>query len=98
MTGWKAWLLPPAIVLAAAPAHATQYMTVAAAQGLAFPAATRFQPANVVYTPPQVAAIETRSGQPVRTKGEQVWRALAGEPLLGFFIVDYVIGKHLVID
>ena len=28
----------------------------------------------------------------------QVWRAFAGNQFLGFFVVDYVIGKHLVID
>ncbi len=99
MTGWKAWLVPPAIVLSASvPARATQYLSVVDAQHLAFPVATQFRPANVVYTPQQVAAIEKESGQPVRTRGEQVWRALDGEKLLGFFIVDYVIGKHLVID
>jgi Na+-translocating ferredoxin:NAD+ oxidoreductase RnfG subunit len=99
MTGWKMWLVPPAIVLSATvPARATQYLTVADAQRLAFPAATQFQPANVVYTPQQIAAIEKQSGQPVRTKGEQVWRALDSDKFLGFFIVDYVIGKHLVID
>lgn len=97
--GWKTWLAPPAIVAAAtAPAHATQYLTVEQAWRLAFPGATHFDPANVIYTPQQAAAIEKQSGQPVRTKGEQVWRAFDGERLLGFFIVDYVIGKHLVID
>ncbi|HTP83105.1 MAG TPA: FMN-binding protein [Alphaproteobacteria bacterium] len=99
MSGWKAWLVPPAIVIAATvPARATQYLSVADAQRLAFPAATQFQPANVVYTPQQAAAIEKESGQPVRTRGEQVWRAVEGDKFLGFFIVDYVIGKHLVID
>jgi Na+-translocating ferredoxin:NAD+ oxidoreductase RnfG subunit len=34
----------------------------------------------------------------VRSRGQQVWRAQADGRLLGFFIVDYVIGKHLVID
>jgi len=99
MSGWKIWLVPPAIVLSATvPARATQYMSVADAQHLSFPSATQFQPANVVYTPQQAAAIEKQSGQPVRTRGEQVWRATEGDKLLGFFIVDYVIGKHLVID
>ena len=27
-----------------------------------------------------------------------MWRALVEDRLVGFFIVDYVIGKHLVID
>lgn len=99
MSGWRVWAVPPAIlVAAAAPAHATQYLSVEQARHLAFPAATHFDPANVIYTRAQVAAIEKLSGQPVRTRGEQVWRALDGTRFLGFFIVDYVIGKHLVID
>ncbi len=99
MTGWRVWAAAPAIVASATvPAHATQYMSVADAQRLAFPGAKQFQPANVIYTPQQIAAIEKASGQTVRTRGEQVWRALDGDRLLGFFIIDYVIGKHLVID
>ncbi len=100
MTGWRVWAAAPAIVVSAAalPAHATQYLTVEQAWRLAFPAATHFEPANVIYTAAQTAAIEKRSGQTVRTKGEQVWRAFDGERFLGFFVLDYVIGKHLVID
>ena len=96
---WQRWTAPPAIVLSmAAPAYASQYLSVEAAQRLAFPSATQFVAAHVVYRPADVAAIEKLSGQKVRTRGEQVWRALAGDQLLGFFVVDYVIGKHLVID
>ena len=96
---WQRWTAPPAIVLSmAAPAYAAQYLSVEAAQRIAFPSATQFVAAHVVYRPTDVAAIEKLSGQKVRTRGEQVWRALAGDQLLGFFIVDYVIGKHLVID
>jgi Na+-translocating ferredoxin:NAD+ oxidoreductase RnfG subunit len=99
MTGWKPWAAAPAIVISAVvPARATQYLSVDQAQHLAFPGATQFVPANVIYTPQQIQAIENESGQPVRTRGEQVWRAMDGGKLAGFFIVDYVIGKHLVID
>jgi hypothetical protein len=34
----------------------------------------------------------------VRTRGEQVWRAETAGRLLGYFFLDYVIGKHEVID
>lgn len=99
MTEWLRWTLPPAIVISvAAPVHATQYLTVEQAQKLAFPTATQFVWAPVVYTPDQVAAIRKLSGQTVRTRGEKVWKAQIGGQFLGFFIVDYVIGKHLVID
>jgi len=98
--GWVRWAAPPAIVVSlAAPAHAVRYLSVEQAQKLAFPDATRFVEAHVIFTPAQAAAIERRSGQKVRAGGQQVWRALAaGDRLVGFFIVDYVIGKHLVID
>jgi hypothetical protein len=100
MSDWLRWTLPPAaIVIAASPAaHAVEYLGVAAAQKLAFPGATQFVEANVVYRPSDIAAIEKLSGEKVLTKGEQVWRAEAGGRLHGWFIIDYVIGKHLVID
>jgi len=96
---WVKWAAPPAIIVSiAVPAHSTQYLTVEQAQKLAFPAATRFVEAHVIFQAADVAAIERRSGEKVRTRGQQVWRALVDGRLVGFFIVDYVIGKHLVID
>ncbi len=99
MSQWARWALPPAIVMSIAqPVQAVEYLSVAQAQKLAFPAATRFAEANVIYTPADIAAIEKLSGQKVQTRGEQVWKAFAESRFLGFFILDYVIGKHLVID
>jgi len=98
-SNWVRWSAPAvAIVAFAQPVQAVQYLTVGAAQKLAFPAATRFEEAHVVYRPADIEAIQRLSGQPVRTRGEQVWKAFAGDRLVGFFILDYVIGKHLVID
>jgi hypothetical protein len=100
MRDWLHLTLPPAAVIMtiASPAHAVEYLGVAEAQKLAFPDATQFVAANVIYSLAEVQAIERASGQKVLTKGEQVWRAEAGGRLLGWFIIDYVIGKHLVID
>ena len=99
MSGWVRWAAPPAIVVSiAAPAHAVRYLSVEQAQKVAFPDATRFVEAHVLFTPADVASIERRSGQKVRARGQQVWRALVDDRIVGFFIVDYVIGKHLVID
>lgn len=96
---WVRWAAPSAIVISiAAPAHAVRYLSVEQAQKLAFPDATRFVEAHVIFTPADVAGIERRSGQKVRARGQQVWRALVEDRLVGFFVVDYVIGKHLVID
>jgi len=99
MTGWLRWSAPPAIVLSlAGPAHAVQYMTVAQAQQAAFPAASQFVAANVIFKPADIQAIEQLSRQRVLTRGEQVWHAERDGQLLGYFILDYVIGKHEVID
>jgi Na+-transporting NADH:ubiquinone oxidoreductase subunit C len=99
MTEWLRWAAPPAIVLSiASPVYAAQYLTIEQAQKLAFPTATQFAWSPVVYTRDQAAAIEKLSAQKVQSRGEQVWKAQNGNQLLGFFIVDYVIGKHLVID
>ncbi len=94
----SSWLLPLASIVVAVPAQATQYLSVEQAQRLSFPEASEFVEAHIVFKPSDIAAIEKASGQKVRTRGEQVWRAQAGGRLLGFFIVDYVIGKHETID
>lgn len=100
MTDWLRWTLPPAAVImtVASPTYAVEYLGVAEAQKLAFPNATQFVTANVIYRPTDIQEIERLSGQRVLAKGEQVWKAAAGGQFLGWFIIDYVIGKHLVID
>ena len=77
MTDWVRLTVPAvAIVAVASPAYAVQYLSVAEAQKLAFPAATRFVDAG----------------------GGRAFKAQAGDKLLGLFVVDHVIGKHLYID
>ena len=96
---WVRMTASAAIVMSIAPvAHANRYLTVEDAQRLAFPEATQFAEAHIVFRPGEIAAIERLSGQRVRTRGQQIWKALAGGRLAGFFVVDYVIGKHLAID
>ena len=77
MTSWVRLTLPTAAVVSsvASPAGAVQYLSVDAAQKLAFPAATRF--------------VEN---------GGSTWKAQASDRLLGLFVLDHVIGKHLYID
>jgi Na+-translocating ferredoxin:NAD+ oxidoreductase RnfG subunit len=99
MSDLPRWLSPAlASIAISVPAQATQYLSVEQAQRLSFPEATAFVAAHVIFKPSDIAAIEQLSGQKVRTRGEQVWRAEAGGRLLGFFIIDYVIGKHEAID
>ncbi len=76
MTHWFRMTLPTAVVASiASPAYAVVYLSVEAAQKLAFPSATRF--------------VEN---------GGTTWKAQAGDKLVGLFVVDHVIGKHLYID
>jgi Na+-translocating ferredoxin:NAD+ oxidoreductase RnfG subunit len=91
--------MPAAItVMVPLPGYALQYLGVSAAQRLCFPNSDRFLEAHIRFTPAQISAIEKLSGQRELLRGQEVWRAMKGGQLQGFFIVDYVIGKHLVID
>lgn len=93
------WLLPAAVVIVIPlPSYAVQYLAVPAAQKLCFPDSDQFAVAHVKFTPAQIQAIEATSGQKQLLRGQEIWRALKDGKPQGFFIVDYVIGKHLVID
>jgi len=74
---WVRYTLPAAaIVSAASPAYAVQYLSIEEARKEAFPSATNFS--------------EVQAGR--------VWKAEAGGKVLGFFVFDRVVGKHLFID
>jgi hypothetical protein len=77
MTRWTRLTLPAAAIISVAstPAGAVEYLTVDAAQKLAFPSATRFV-----------------------DNGSSTWKAFAGDKLIGLFVFDRVVGKHLFID
>jgi Na+-translocating ferredoxin:NAD+ oxidoreductase RnfG subunit len=92
------WIAPAAIFGAASvQCIAAQYMSLEQAQALIFPNAKEFIVAPVTLTPDQVARIERQSGVAVRFPRQQVWQARAEGKLLGWFIVDQVIGKHELI-
>src|SRR4030095_13472430 len=63
-----------------------------------FANATEFIEAHIRFQPAQAEAIEKLSGQKVLSRAQQIWRAQMGDKLLGYFIVDYVVGQHLLID
>jgi len=89
------WLAPAAILSAAsAPCYGVQYMSLEQAQGLIFAQAQEFVPAPVTLTPDQIERIERQSGVKVRGPRQQAWEARSGGKLIGWFIVDQVIGKH----
>jgi Na+-translocating ferredoxin:NAD+ oxidoreductase RnfG subunit len=93
------WLTPAALLLASSGySYATTYLSLTDAQKSCFPNADQFVANNIIFTPAQIRAIEAGSGQKVLTRGQQVWKAMRNGRSQGYFILDYVIGKHLAID
>jgi len=89
--------VPVAAVCVPAAAHATQYLTVEQAQRALFPTAQRFAASTVKLSAEARERIATESGVPSRRDEQPLWRAMHGDALVGFFIVDEIIGKHELI-
>jgi Na+-transporting NADH:ubiquinone oxidoreductase subunit C len=87
------WLISAAVATGLAPAaqfaHATEYLSVEAAQKAAFPGATAFEP--VLIAAEVRAAVAAEAGR--FAVEPRVFRAMAGDRGIGWFIVDEVIGK-----
>lgn len=92
---WGAFLLPVAALSAAAPsAYAMSYLSVAQAQAALFPSAKSFAESPLKLDDAQKDRIKAASGMRQRWDTQKVWRAERDGQLLGWFIVDDVIGKH----
>jgi Na+-translocating ferredoxin:NAD+ oxidoreductase RnfG subunit len=92
------WLAPAAIILSVpAPCLAAKYMTLEQAQALIFDQAKEFVPVVINLTPAQIERIERQSRVKVRVPEQHLWEARAAGKLLGWFILDQVIGKHELI-
>jgi len=89
-----AFVLLPAALVTVAPAYAAEYLSVAQAQQVLFPEADRFVDAAVELSDDQRKAIEDKSGVRQRWKKQAVWRAEKAGQLVGWFIIDEVVGKH----
>ena len=89
-------LLPAAVAFAPAPASATVYLTIQAAQQAMFPGA-RFVEHNLAFTPEQRKTIAKASGVGSFDKIQRVWDVRSGNGRAGWFIVDRVLGKHEMI-
>lgn len=89
---WSAFLLPMAVL--ATSAHASDYLTVAQAQTLLFPAAKGFAVQALKFNDEQRERIKAAAGVRQRWEEQKVWRAERDGALQGWFIVDEVIGKH----
>lgn len=86
-------LLVPAIVVAA-PAQAVDYLTVAQAQRALFPQADAYDERTLALDDAQRRAIRRQAGTRQREATQRVWRARRGDEVLGWMLLDEVIGKH----
>ena len=92
----------PLAVLAAgaacAPAFAVQYMDAEQAQKLMFPEADAFRPQPLALDLTQMRQVEQLAGLPARSVQWRVVAAYKGDALLGFMVLDDVIGKFELIS
>jgi len=77
-----------------AQAHAEDYLTIAQAQKVLFPDASIFLESAITLDDAQLKAIKKQAGVRQRNNVQQAWRAEKNGELLGWFMVDEVIGKH----
>ncbi len=82
----------------AAPLRAERFLTVAEAQKQCFPQADAFEERVLRFTPEDRRAIEKQAGVRVLNQGNRIWVARQGSNVLGVVFVDYVLGKHELID
>ena len=94
MRDFSPLLALPLAALICAPAHSTEYLSVEQAQRSLFPDAERFVHAPLLLNEAQRDAITEKSGVKQRWEKQDIWRAEKAGKLIGWFIVDQVIGKH----
>jgi electron transport complex protein RnfG len=94
MRVWYALLSVPALVGAVEPAVAKDYLSVEQAQRALFPGAAAFQPVRVALSREQLSQIKALAGVPQRLAKPPVWRVVRDGRMVGWFLVDEVVGKH----
>ena len=92
--GWSALFSVAALAASATPAIASDYLTTEQAQRALFPGAAAFTPAGVTLTGAQLAQIKKISGTPQRTATPAIWKVSQSGHLVGWVLIDQVIGKH----
>ena len=89
--------LPVAAISSAAlvtNANAEDFLTIQQAQQVLFPQADIFLESAITLSDEQLNEIKNISGMRQRQTIQKAWRAEAKGELLGWFLVDDVIGKH----
>lgn len=97
MTRSHHWILLAAGA-AGAPAFATQYLSVEQAQAVMFPDATVFRRQDVALSTLQMQQVEKLAGLPSRSVSWRVVAALKGDALIGYMVLDDVVGKFELIS
>lgn len=92
--GWLAASFIPAAAMVVAPCYAADYLSVAQAQRALFPEARSFDKHPVRLSDEQKREIRQLAGVRQRWDEQSVWRAAGSNGMLGWFIVDDVVGKH----
>jgi len=82
----------PCVMIASA--QAEDYLSIPQAQKVLFPNASVFLDAAINLSDAQVREIKKQAGVRQRSNTQQAWRAEKNGQLLGWFLVDEVIGKH----
>jgi Na+-translocating ferredoxin:NAD+ oxidoreductase RnfG subunit len=85
-------LLPVAAI--SVQAYAIDYLTAEQAQKQIFPEADQFKANLIKLTDAQKDQIKSLSGMRQRWDEQKVWRVEKAGALVGWFIVDDVVGKH----
>ena len=91
------WLVPIAIYAVAPQCIAAKYLSVDQARALVFPIADEYVAKPVQLTPEQMLEIDRLSGVKGRNPQPPVWEAMAKGKMVGWFLIDQVIGKHELI-
>jgi len=94
MRAIPALIVLPAALCASAGVYGAEYLTIPAAQKALFPDATNFVETPVTLSSAQRDEIKRLSGSRQRNDTQAVWRAERNGELLGWVIVDDVVGKH----
>lgn len=75
-------------------AFCREYLSVSQAQSALFPGANQFTAQSITLSDAQLKEIKHLSGVRQREKNPRIWRAERGGNMMGWFVVDDVIGKH----
>jgi Na+-translocating ferredoxin:NAD+ oxidoreductase RnfG subunit len=86
------------LALASSSAFATQYLSVEQAQQVIFAEANTFKTSTLQLTLEQMHQVEKLAGLPARSVAWRVIAAYKDEKLLGYIVLDDVIGKFELIS